>query len=137
MGGISNLDLFTPYKRHGLTYRCIGVTTTVGTYLPQEQGAGAAHTQCAVVLPPGECQLLTSGDIGDESDDEDDVLRGAEAECYSRVSVSFRGPFCPTLCPQLLLACLGWWWWWWVSMPRSKLGLSLFSFSKINPSPSQ
>ncbi|XP_069638215.1 melanophilin isoform X5 [Haliaeetus albicilla] len=31
-----------------------------------------------------ECQLLTSGDIGDESDDEDDVLRGAEAECYSR-----------------------------------------------------
>ncbi|XP_069638210.1 melanophilin isoform X1 [Haliaeetus albicilla] len=32
-----------------------------------------------------ECQLLTSGDIGDESDDEDDVLRGAEAECYSRM----------------------------------------------------
>ncbi|XP_029873989.1 melanophilin isoform X6 [Aquila chrysaetos chrysaetos] len=31
-----------------------------------------------------ECQLLTSGDIGDESDDEDGVLRGAEAECYSR-----------------------------------------------------
>ncbi|XP_052648848.1 melanophilin isoform X5 [Harpia harpyja] len=31
-----------------------------------------------------ECQLLTSGDIGDESDDEDDVLHGAEAECYSR-----------------------------------------------------
>ncbi|XP_052648847.1 melanophilin isoform X4 [Harpia harpyja] len=32
-----------------------------------------------------ECQLLTSGDIGDESDDEDDVLHGAEAECYSRM----------------------------------------------------
>ncbi|NWS56025.1 MELPH protein, partial [Chunga burmeisteri] len=32
-----------------------------------------------------ECQLLTSGDIGDNSDDEDDVLRGAEAECYSRM----------------------------------------------------
>ncbi|XP_075612056.1 melanophilin isoform X7 [Balearica regulorum gibbericeps] len=31
-----------------------------------------------------ECQLLTSGGIGDHSDDEDDVLRGAEAECYSR-----------------------------------------------------
>ncbi|XP_067994161.1 melanophilin isoform X12 [Melanerpes formicivorus] len=31
-----------------------------------------------------ECQLLTSGDIGDDSDDEDSVLRGAEAECYSR-----------------------------------------------------
>ncbi|KFO92443.1 Melanophilin, partial [Buceros rhinoceros silvestris] len=32
-----------------------------------------------------ECQLLTSGDIGDNSDDEDDVLHGAEAECYSRM----------------------------------------------------
>uniref|UniRef100_A0A8D0F8A3 Melanophilin n=1 Tax=Strix occidentalis caurina TaxID=311401 RepID=A0A8D0F8A3_STROC len=32
-----------------------------------------------------ECQLLTSGDIGEDSDDEDDVLRGAEAECYSRM----------------------------------------------------
>ncbi|XP_032866643.1 melanophilin isoform X6 [Tyto alba] len=32
-----------------------------------------------------ECQLLTSGDIGDNSNDEDDVLRGAEAECYSRM----------------------------------------------------
>ncbi|XP_075612053.1 melanophilin isoform X4 [Balearica regulorum gibbericeps] len=32
-----------------------------------------------------ECQLLTSGGIGDHSDDEDDVLRGAEAECYSRM----------------------------------------------------
>ncbi|NXR14514.1 MELPH protein, partial [Semnornis frantzii] len=32
-----------------------------------------------------ECQLLTSGDIGDNSDDEDSVLRGAEAECYSRM----------------------------------------------------
>ncbi|XP_065493282.1 melanophilin [Caloenas nicobarica] len=30
-----------------------------------------------------ECQLLTS--TGDNSDDEDDVLRGAEAECYSRM----------------------------------------------------
>ncbi|KFQ50795.1 Melanophilin, partial [Pelecanus crispus] len=32
-----------------------------------------------------ECQLLTSGGIGDESNDEDDVLCGAEAECYSRM----------------------------------------------------
>ncbi|NXN72159.1 MELPH protein, partial [Himantopus himantopus] len=32
-----------------------------------------------------ECQLLTSSGIGDNSDDEDDVLRGAEAECYSRM----------------------------------------------------
>ncbi|NXC67670.1 MELPH protein, partial [Anhinga anhinga] len=33
-----------------------------------------------------ECQLLTSGGIGgDDSDDEDDVFRGAEAECYSRM----------------------------------------------------
>uniref|UniRef100_A0A8D0FEF2 Melanophilin n=1 Tax=Strix occidentalis caurina TaxID=311401 RepID=A0A8D0FEF2_STROC len=40
---------------------------------------------CAGVSPPGECQLLTSGDIGEDSDDEDDVLRGAEAECYSRM----------------------------------------------------
>ncbi|KAM6421247.1 melanophilin [Rhynochetos jubatus] len=31
-----------------------------------------------------ECQLLTSGDMGG-SDDEDDVLHGAEAECYSRM----------------------------------------------------
>ncbi|NWU92843.1 MELPH protein, partial [Upupa epops] len=32
-----------------------------------------------------ECQLLTSGDIEDDSEDEDGVLRGAEAECYSRM----------------------------------------------------
>ncbi|NXJ64207.1 MELPH protein, partial [Rostratula benghalensis] len=32
-----------------------------------------------------QCQLLTSGDVGDDSDDEGDVLRGAEAECYSRM----------------------------------------------------
>ncbi|KAM6080286.1 melanophilin isoform 6-T6 [Theristicus caerulescens] len=36
-----------------------------------------------------ECQLLTSGGIGDDSDDEDDVLRGAEAECYSRSFTDF------------------------------------------------
>ncbi|XP_064924738.1 melanophilin isoform X19 [Columba livia] len=38
-----------------------------------------------IVSPPGECQFLTSGGTGDNSDDEDDVLRGAEAECYSRM----------------------------------------------------
>ncbi|KAM6070331.1 melanophilin isoform 3-T3 [Chlamydotis macqueenii] len=32
-----------------------------------------------------ECQLLTSGGVGDNSDDDDDVFRGAEAECYSRM----------------------------------------------------
>ncbi|XP_062498124.1 melanophilin isoform X6 [Pezoporus occidentalis] len=32
-----------------------------------------------------ECQLLTSGDVGDGSNDEDNVLRGAEADCYSRM----------------------------------------------------
>ncbi|KFW04990.1 Melanophilin, partial [Fulmarus glacialis] len=32
-----------------------------------------------------ECQLLTSRGTGDESDDKDEVLRGAEAECYSRM----------------------------------------------------
>ncbi|XP_068803909.1 melanophilin isoform X16 [Struthio camelus] len=32
-----------------------------------------------------ECQLPTSGGTGDDSDDGDDVLRGAEAECYSRI----------------------------------------------------
>ncbi|XP_068803899.1 melanophilin isoform X7 [Struthio camelus] len=32
-----------------------------------------------------ECQLPTSGGTGDDSDDGDDVLRGAEAECYSRM----------------------------------------------------
>ncbi|NXF06541.1 MELPH protein, partial [Smithornis capensis] len=32
-----------------------------------------------------ECQLLTSCDAGDDSDDEDNVLRGAEAERYSRM----------------------------------------------------
>ncbi|NXX19259.1 MELPH protein, partial [Podargus strigoides] len=32
-----------------------------------------------------ECQLLASGGTGDNSDDEDDVLHGAEAECYSRM----------------------------------------------------
>eukprot|EP00075_Anas_platyrhynchos_P028375 XP_027317628.1 melanophilin isoform X4 [Anas platyrhynchos] len=31
-----------------------------------------------------ECQLRAGGSIGDDSDDEDDALRGAEAECYSR-----------------------------------------------------
>ncbi|XP_030343431.1 melanophilin isoform X6 [Strigops habroptila] len=31
-----------------------------------------------------ECQLFTSGDIGDDNNDEDNVLCGAEAECYSR-----------------------------------------------------
>ncbi|XP_065606613.1 melanophilin isoform X6 [Cyrtonyx montezumae] len=30
-----------------------------------------------------ECQLAANGGVGDDSDDEDDVLRGAEAECYS------------------------------------------------------
>ncbi|XP_074451597.1 melanophilin isoform X5 [Larus michahellis] len=39
-----------------------------------------------------ECQLLTSGGIGDDSDDEDDVLRGAEAECYSRSFPDFPNP---------------------------------------------
>ncbi|EOA95997.1 Melanophilin, partial [Anas platyrhynchos] len=33
----------------------------------------------------GECQLRAGGSIGDDSDDEDDALRGAEAECYSRM----------------------------------------------------
>ncbi|NXE76136.1 MELPH protein, partial [Cochlearius cochlearius] len=32
-----------------------------------------------------ECQLLTSGGVEGDSDDEDDVLHGAEAECYSRM----------------------------------------------------
>ncbi|XP_071418484.1 melanophilin isoform X4 [Pithys albifrons albifrons] len=32
-----------------------------------------------------ECQLLTSCDAGDDSDDEDNALRGAEAERYSRM----------------------------------------------------
>ncbi|NXS10587.1 MELPH protein, partial [Neodrepanis coruscans] len=32
-----------------------------------------------------ECQLLSSCDAGDDSDDEDSVLRGAEAERYSRM----------------------------------------------------
>lgn len=107
-----------------------------GDLPPQERGAEAAHTQRAVVSPPGECQFLTSGGTGDNSDDEDDVLRGAEAECYSRVSVWFWTPFCLALCPQLLVACLGWqWWqWWWLSVPHSKLGLSLFSFSEMSPS---
>ncbi|NXT06421.1 MELPH protein, partial [Prunella fulvescens] len=32
-----------------------------------------------------ECQLLSSCDTRDDSDEEDHVLRGAEAECYSRM----------------------------------------------------
>ncbi|XP_051642743.1 melanophilin isoform X8 [Manacus candei] len=36
-----------------------------------------------------ECQLLTSCDAGDDSDDEDNVLRGAEAERYSRSFTDF------------------------------------------------
>ncbi|KAM9287305.1 melanophilin [Morus bassanus] len=32
-----------------------------------------------------ECQLLTSGGVGEDSDDEDNVFHGAEAECYSRM----------------------------------------------------
>ncbi|XP_033921732.1 melanophilin isoform X14 [Melopsittacus undulatus] len=39
-----------------------------------------------------ECQLLTSGDAGDDSNDEDNVLRGAEAECYSRSFPDFPIP---------------------------------------------
>ncbi|NWX99718.1 MELPH protein, partial [Nothoprocta ornata] len=35
--------------------------------------------------PSCECQLPTSGGTGDDSDNEDDVLRGAEAEGYSTV----------------------------------------------------
>lgn len=38
--------------------------------------------------PPGECQLPANGGIGDDSEDEDDALHGAEAECYSRVRAS-------------------------------------------------
>ncbi|XP_064371449.1 melanophilin isoform X6 [Dromaius novaehollandiae] len=36
-----------------------------------------------------ECQLPTSGGTGDDSDNEDDVLRGAEAECHSRAFPDF------------------------------------------------
>uniref|UniRef100_A0A8C9L9A2 Melanophilin n=1 Tax=Pavo cristatus TaxID=9049 RepID=A0A8C9L9A2_PAVCR len=32
-----------------------------------------------------ECQLPANGGTGDDSDDEDDALHGAEAECYSRM----------------------------------------------------
>uniref|UniRef100_A0A8V0Y8Z6 Melanophilin n=1 Tax=Gallus gallus TaxID=9031 RepID=A0A8V0Y8Z6_CHICK len=32
-----------------------------------------------------ECQLPANGGIGDDSEDEDDALHGAEAECYSRM----------------------------------------------------
>ncbi|XP_072197526.1 melanophilin isoform X9 [Excalfactoria chinensis] len=32
-----------------------------------------------------ECQFPVNGGTGDDSDDEDEVLRGAEAECYSRI----------------------------------------------------
>ncbi|XP_065525692.1 melanophilin isoform X4 [Lathamus discolor] len=39
-----------------------------------------------------ECQLLTSGDVGDGSNDEDNVLCGAEAECYSRSFPDFPTP---------------------------------------------
>uniref|UniRef100_A0A8C3XH31 Melanophilin n=1 Tax=Cyanoderma ruficeps TaxID=181631 RepID=A0A8C3XH31_9PASS len=42
-------------------------------------------THLLPVSPPGECQLLTSCDAGDDSDEEDHVLRGAEAERYSRM----------------------------------------------------
>uniref|UniRef100_A0A8C3NHW7 Melanophilin n=1 Tax=Geospiza parvula TaxID=87175 RepID=A0A8C3NHW7_GEOPR len=49
-----------------------GVTPRVGTHL-------------LPVSPAGECQLLSSCDPGDDSDEEDNVLRGAEAERYSRM----------------------------------------------------
>ncbi|XP_021254959.1 melanophilin isoform X12 [Numida meleagris] len=39
-----------------------------------------------------ECQLPTNGGIVDDSDDEDDALRGAEAECYSRSFPDFPSP---------------------------------------------
>ncbi|XP_061235073.1 melanophilin isoform X5 [Neopsephotus bourkii] len=39
-----------------------------------------------------ECQLLASSDVGDGSNDEDNVLRGAEAECYSRSFPDFPSP---------------------------------------------
>ncbi|XP_057278954.1 melanophilin isoform X6 [Pezoporus wallicus] len=39
-----------------------------------------------------ECQLLTSGDVGDGSNGEDNVLRGAEADCYSRSFPDFPNP---------------------------------------------
>lgn len=38
--------------------------------------------------PPGECQHPANGGTGDDSGDEDDVLHGAEAECYNRVRAS-------------------------------------------------
>ncbi|XP_065606612.1 melanophilin isoform X5 [Cyrtonyx montezumae] len=39
-----------------------------------------------------ECQLAANGGVGDDSDDEDDVLRGAEAECYSSSFPDFPSP---------------------------------------------
>ncbi|XP_046777216.1 melanophilin isoform X6 [Gallus gallus] len=39
-----------------------------------------------------ECQLPANGGIGDDSEDEDDALHGAEAECYSRSFPDFSGP---------------------------------------------
>ncbi|XP_015723590.1 melanophilin isoform X13 [Coturnix japonica] len=39
-----------------------------------------------------ECQFPANGGTGDDSDDEDEVLHGAEAECYSRSFPDYSGP---------------------------------------------
>lgn len=78
-GGPSNLGLFSLCKKDGLACDHQGRDLT------------------AACVPSGECQLLTSCDAGDDSDEEDSVLRGAEAERYSRVSVWLWS--CPYLTP--------------------------------------
>uniref|UniRef100_A0A8C5U2A5 Melanophilin n=1 Tax=Malurus cyaneus samueli TaxID=2593467 RepID=A0A8C5U2A5_9PASS len=55
-----------------------------GRLQPGQGLNSAVGTHLLSVSPPGECQLLTSCDAGDDSDEEDNVLRGAEAERYSR-----------------------------------------------------
>uniref|UniRef100_A0A8C3RF89 Melanophilin n=1 Tax=Cyanoderma ruficeps TaxID=181631 RepID=A0A8C3RF89_9PASS len=56
-----------------------------GRLQPGQGLSSAVGTHLLPVSPPGECQLLTSCDAGDDSDEEDHVLRGAEAERYSRM----------------------------------------------------
>uniref|UniRef100_A0A8B9G237 Melanophilin n=1 Tax=Amazona collaria TaxID=241587 RepID=A0A8B9G237_9PSIT len=48
-------------------------------------GEGGTRVPPVLLHVGSECQLLTSGDVGDDSNDEDNVLRGAKAECYSRM----------------------------------------------------
>lgn len=76
-GGVSESDFLT----------CTGGTPGQGVTCPRI-GVQELPVLTIPLSPPGEYQLPANGGTGDDSDDEDDALHGAEAECYNRVRAS-------------------------------------------------